>query len=174
MANVLGDPRKFDEAISAYNTILSINRRSVKAYIRLCQTYLNSGEYNRASDNCITATDLDQDSTEAWRMLGEVRYRLSQYTGAIQAFGECWRREQDQPPGRRQPQCWTYHGLAYVLLQRCADGLPLLYDVLIWSNDADAVRLANIGLDRCGGTAPPTPTPPITVAPTDSPASRAG
>jgi tetratricopeptide (TPR) repeat protein len=165
MSTTMGEPDLLEKAIGYYNTVLSSNRRSIKAYIRLCQTYMQSGQFNLAKDNCTTATTLDVDATEAWRYLGEVLYRTSNYDDAIKAFVQCSDREKDLPPGERQWQCWAYQALSHVLMQRCSEAYPLLYDLLIWSQSTDATRLANTGLDQCGGTVPtpqgdmPTSTP---------------
>lgn len=165
MANTLGENELLEKAISYYNAVLSSNRRSIKAYIRLCQTYMQTGQFNLAKDNCTTATTLDADSTEAWRFLGEVLYRTRNYDDAIKAFVQCSDREKELPPGDRQWQCWAYQALSHERMQRCSEAYPLLYDLLIWSESADATRLANTGLDLCGGTAPTprsdgtTPTP---------------
>jgi tetratricopeptide (TPR) repeat protein len=159
MAANLGQPELLEAAIQNYNAVLSMNRRSIKAYVRVCQTYMAMGEFNLARDNCTTATTLDPDSTEAWRFLGEVQYRNSSYDSAIAAFAECSRREQNIPANQRQWQCWAYQALSHVLMQRCTQAYPLLYDLLIWTETTRAIELANEGLDRCGGTAPPTPVP---------------
>ena len=164
MGNALGDPKKIDEALANYNTILSINRRNVKAYVRLCQTYLGQGEFNLANDNCRTATDLDPESTESWWMLGRVAYLNSRYDEAIAAFAQCEQREQNFPAARRETECWSYHALSHVLLNRCEKALPLLYDLLTWTSDPDAIRLANIGLDQCGGSGTPRPSPEAATA----------
>lgn len=165
MAANLGEPDLLEAAIQNYNAVLSMNRRSIKAYVRLCQTYMAMGEFNLAKDNCTTATTLDVDSTEAWRFLGEVLYRNSAYDDAIKAFAECSSREQLLPEDQRQWQCWAYQALSHVLMQRCTQAYPLLYDLLIWTQTPHAVELANEGLDRCGGTAPPTPAPNATIQP---------
>jgi tetratricopeptide (TPR) repeat protein len=164
MANTMGETDLLEKAIGYYNTVLSTNRRSIKAYLRLCQTYMQTGEFNLAKDNCTTATTLDADATEAWRYLGEVLYRTRAYDEAITAFVQCTNREEALPTSERQWQCWAYQALSHERMQRCSEAYPLLYDLLIWSESADATRLANTGLDLCGGTAPTTPQPDASTA----------
>jgi tetratricopeptide (TPR) repeat protein len=169
MASNFGQPELLEAAISNYNAVLSMNRRSIKAYVRLCQTYMQSGQFNLARDNCKTATSLDPDSTEAWRFLGEVMYRTRVYDEAVTAFAACTSREASLPPAQRQWQCWAYQGLAHERMQRCPRAFPLFYELLVWTTSAKAIELANTGLDLCGGTVPTTPLPSPPPVPTFTP-----
>ena len=110
MALSSGEPQMYQLSVDAYDTILSMNLRNVKAYTSLCQVYLATGERNLARDNCLTATELDATYTRAWRWLGEVYYRNMEYEQAIDAFDRCASQEQDLPADRRQPECWYYRG----------------------------------------------------------------
>jgi tetratricopeptide (TPR) repeat protein len=174
MATTLGQPELLEAAISNYNAVLSMNRRSIKAYVRLCQTYMQTGQFNLAKDNCNTATTLDAESTEAWRFLGEALYRTRAYDDAIRAFAECSNREQALPIAQRQWQCWAYQGLAHERMQRCPQAFPLFYDLLIWTDSPKAIELVNTGLDLCGGTAPVTPTPTPLATPSPAPGTTQG
>ena len=146
-----GDTSKYQVATTAYNTVLSINSRNAKAYTRLCWTYMASGEWNLARDNCVTATDIDGSYSPAWRWLGEVRYRTMDYAGAITAFQKCAELESSLTFDRRQPECWVLRGLAYYQASHdCDQAMPIFSEVLSWAHDARTIRLANEGIGLCG------------------------
>lgn len=146
-------------AINAYDTVLSLNKRSVKAYTSLCRAYFSQGERNLARDSCRTAVDLDPTYTPAWRWLGEIDYRTAEYEGAIRALSECNAREKDLPPTVRQSACWYFLGLAYVQSGQCERALPIFADMLTWTRETNAVSLANKGAAICGGLPQTAPTP---------------
>jgi len=151
LARVLGNdnPVQFDIAIEAYNQVLSTNRRSVKAYIRLCQTYHSKGEPNLALDNCTTATNIDPDNAEAWLRLGYVQYFARDYENAAKSLTQCYDREQPLPPDERWTECWSYLGLSYALFNQCEKALPIFYDLLQWTDNEYAIDLTNRGLTYC-------------------------
>jgi len=157
-----GDEATEQIAIKAYDTILSLNKRSVKAYTSLCRTYLALGERNLGKDNCQTATGLDSSYSPAWRWLGELHYGSSEYAEAIQAFNECVSTEKNIPATDRQPECWVYGGLAYVQSGNCPSALPLFDDVLDWTSSTKMIDLVNKGIRICTGVTVQmmTPTPP--------------
>lgn len=146
-------------AINAYDTVLSMNKRSVKAYTSLCRAYFALGERNLARDNCRTAVDIDATYSPAWRSLGELHYRLSEYEEAIVAFEACLKLDLRRPPSDRQTECWYYHGLSYVQMGDCSRGTLILKDVLSWTSDPRAIELSNEGMRICGGAEMTTPTP---------------
>ncbi len=136
-------------AVNAYDTVLGMNKRSVKAYTSLCRTYFATGERNLARDNCRTAVDLDPSYTPAWRWLGEVHYRLMEYEQAVAAFDACRARDADVPAPIRQTECWSYGGLAYLSLGDCASAMPIFNDVLAWTTSPRAIELTNKGVAIC-------------------------
>lgn len=160
-----GDSDGFQAAIDAYNQVLSINKTSVRAYTNLCFTYFARGEPNLARDNCQTATTIDPGYTPAWRWLGELYYRKSEYEEAIRAFEECAKREQALSVGSRQVECWVYRGLAYRQLEQCDKAMPVFADLLSWTDSRNTIRLANLGVDGCNqlaqrqGAPQASPTP---------------
>lgn len=143
-------------AVNAYETVLSLNKRSVKAYTSLCRAYFSQGERNLARDSCRTAVDLDPTYTPAWRWLGEINYRTAEYESAIEALRECHDRETALPATVRQSACWYFLGLAYVQSGQCTIALPIFQDMFLWTRDDTAVELANKGVKVCGGQ-PATP-----------------
>ena len=153
------DPTQFQLAIDTYNKILAMNKRSAKAYVRLCSTYLSIGEPNLARDNCTTATTLDDQFTLAWRWLGEVEYRTEGYEKAVEAFGKCAQLEAGFAPQDRQPECWYYRGLSWVQMGQCDKAIPIFSDLLSWTTSSRAINLTNKGISICaakgeGQTAP--------------------
>ncbi len=148
-----GDAAKYQIAIQAYNTILSISSQNVKAYTSLCWTYMAGGEQNLARDSCSTATILDPTYSPGWRWLGEVRYRTTDYEGAITAFAKCADLESSLPFDLRQPECWVLRGLAYYQSSHdCAQAMPIFTDVLSWSHGPVTIQRANKGIALCGGS----------------------
>jgi tetratricopeptide (TPR) repeat protein len=153
------DQGKFILAIDTYNTVLSINSRSAKAYTRLCYTYMANGEWNLARDNCKTATTIDPAFTSGWRWLGEVYYRTMDYENAIIAFEECAKLESALPNDKRQVECWSLRGLAHIQdAKDCAKAMPIFNDVLAWASDQETIRLTRIGIDLCAGGGSVAPT----------------
>jgi len=164
-----GDDDLYRLAIDAYDTILSVNKRSVRAYTGLCQVYFVTGERNLARDNCITATELDPEYTSAWRWLGEINYLTTEYESAVSAFEECYKREQNLPVDQRQSECWVFRGLSWVQLGDCRRALPIFTETLNWVRSTTAIERINKGIRICTGRAAFTPTPlPITLTPTFS------
>jgi tetratricopeptide (TPR) repeat protein len=151
-----GDDNMYQLAIKSYDTVLAMNKRSVKAYISLCRAYMAKGEPNLARDDCITATDLDSTSTSAWRWLGEIYYRNADYEEAIKAFEQCATQEADLPVEQRQSECWYFRGLAHVSIGDCTGALPIFSDVLNWTRSTKAIELVNTGIRLCTGSAPTT------------------
>lgn len=160
------DDAMYQTAIRAYDQVLAMNKRSVKAYTSLCRAYFSRGEQNLARDNCKTATELDAAYTPAWRWLGEINYRTMAYEEAVTAFEGCVQHERSLPAGERQSECWVYGGLAYVQMGQCARAMPLFDEVLNWTRSAHMIELVNTGIRLCTGRAPappaPTPTAPST------------
>jgi tetratricopeptide (TPR) repeat protein len=136
-------------AVNAYDTVLGMNRRSVKAYTSLCRAYFAIGERNLARDNCRTAVDIDPSYTPAWRWLGEVHYRLMEYEQAVEAFDTCRALDAQVPAPVRQTECWSYGGLAYLSLGDCRRAMPIFNDVLAWTTSARAIELTNKGVAIC-------------------------
>lgn len=136
-------------AVNAYDTVLGMNRRSVKAYTSLCRAYFAIGERNLARDNCRTAVDIDPSYTPAWRWLGEIHYRMMEYEQAVEAFNACRERDAQVPAPVRQTECWSYGGLAYLSLGDCKRAMPIFNDVLAWTTSQRAIELTNKGVAIC-------------------------
>ncbi|MBE7511645.1 MAG: tetratricopeptide repeat protein [Anaerolineales bacterium] len=168
-----GDEARYRIAINAYETVLKRNPKSVKAYTRLCQTYLAKGEPKLARQYCMEATEVDPGYTAAWRWLGEVYHKSRNYEDAVDAFAECQRQEiaLGLPTDARDPTCWWLQGVGYFILGQCDRAIPLLEEVLRWTTDDIAIRETNRTLLKCatayqGTYKTPTPVPTATPRPT--------
>jgi tetratricopeptide (TPR) repeat protein len=162
------DPADYNGAINAYNRILSLNKNSVKAYTRLCETYYRMGETERARDNCETATTLDNDYTLAYKWLGQVEYTRRDYEDAIKNLGICAKQEEADLTLNKEDrltECWYIRGLAHYFLDQCDDAMEIFNDLLTWTTDKNAIDKTNIGIYNCavknqGKYQTPTPVPP--------------
>ncbi|MCC7448287.1 MAG: tetratricopeptide repeat protein [Anaerolineae bacterium] len=163
---------RYEIAISAYNSVLSRNNRSVKAYTRLCETYYRMGETNLAKDNCKNAITLDKEYTAAYKWYGQVLYTRRDYEDALDNFRICAEQEiaNNIPPSDRLTECWYLRGLAYFLLDECDKAMPIFNDILSWTHDENAIKLTNTGIRKCatayqGLYTTPTPIPPTPTRP---------
>ena len=100
-----------------------------KAYLRLCEAYIQLGEHRRAQGYCEDAINLNQDYAEAWRALGQTEYPQRNYEGAIDAFDHCVQLEAGRPQQDQDIECFYLRGLAYYYLGDCQEA----WDILIRS-----------------------------------------
>ncbi len=175
-AIAVNDKSRYLVAIAAYNQVLAMNKNSVKAYTRLCATYLarrDEDDTRLARFNCETATELDTDFTPAWRWLGQVFYASRNYEGAVEAFEQCADREIQQGISikDRQEECWYLQGLAYFILAECDKARPIFEEILKWADEEITIRETRKGIEKClyayqGQYKTPTPVPTPTPRPT--------
>ncbi len=167
---------KYEIAIQAYTKVLSMDKSSVKAYTRLCETYYRMGETNLAKDNCNNAINLDDGYTAAHKWLGQILYVRRDYEDAITQFETCATQENQSLSNQEithddfLTECWSLHGLAWFLLGDCDKAMPIFNDLLSWTHDKKAIELANTGINKCATTyqglyKTPTPIPPSPVPP---------
>lgn len=168
-----GDERQYRIAISAYNAVLERNPKSVKAYTRLCQTYLAMGEPRDAADYCQQAIDIDPEYAPGWRWLGEVYHKSRNYEDAVDSLKTCADLETAQGVSveSRDSTCWWLRGVGYFILGDCDRAMPILDDVLTWATDEIAIRETTRTIDKCatayqGLYVTPTPIPTATPRPT--------
>ena len=76
-------------AVGIYRRILELEPGSAKAYLRICQTYAEVGEFLAATPFCETATELDENYADAWQWLGQMRYTRRNYEGTLEAMEKC-------------------------------------------------------------------------------------
>lgn len=175
-ALAIKDESQYALAIAVYENILNVNTKSVKAYTKLCQTYLAKSERSEtdillARQNCNKATKLDDQYSPAWRWLGEVQYRSRDYEDALDSLGKCYDLEKNLQPGQREEECWFLRGAAYFILDECDVARPILEDVLSWATTNVAIEQSNIVINKCkdaysGNYRTPTPKPSPAPKPT--------
>lgn len=168
-----GDEARYRIAISAYNTVLKKNPNSVKAYTRLCQTYLAKGEPRDARLYCEKATEIDPAYAPAWRWLGEVSHKSRNYESAVEQLKRCSDLQQGIPVENRDATCWWLRGVGYFVLGDCDTARPILEDALRWMTDEIGIRESQKTLGKCQDNAvftgtyrTPTPLPSPTPRPT--------
>jgi tetratricopeptide (TPR) repeat protein len=174
LANQRNDEGQYRIAINTYNAVIQRNPKSVKAYTRLCQTYLGKGDPKQARTYCLKATEIDSGYTQAWRWLGEVYHKSRDYEDAVEALKTCADQEEAQgiPIESRDPTCYYLRGVGYFVMGDCTKAIPILDDVLTWSTDTIALRESRRALDKCaqdvygGNYKTPTPIPTATPRPT--------
>jgi tetratricopeptide (TPR) repeat protein len=173
------DPSKYLIAVNVYQTILSFNPNSVRAYTRLCQTYLGKAarsieDARFARDNCEKAVELDPEYSPGWRWLGEVQYSSRNYEGALESFDQCYAREREMEPELRQEECWYLRAAAHFILGECPQAIPILEDVRVWADTKVAIEQTGILINKCADDAAykgtyKTPTPIPTPLPRPTP-----
>ncbi len=164
----------FDAAIQSYDRILAHDPRNVKAWTRKCETFFRQRDDASAQEACEQAVTLDPTFPEAHEQLGQVRYTRRNYEGAIESFETCidLMVAQNWEWPDRLVKCYYLHGLAYYLLNRCDQAMPLLTDALLTEPEGAARDLTLQGMQQCAAVddsitiddlptpAPPTATPP--------------
>ncbi len=158
---------QYSIAIAAYDRVLSMDKVSVKAYTRLCETYYRMGETELAKDNCSQAIDLDKEYTAAYKWYGQVLYTRRDYEDAITNFETCAKQEMADTsiaPDDRLTECWYLRGLSWYLLGDCDKAMAVFTELLGWpTHDANAIKFTQRGINSCASTYPgyltPTPVP---------------
>ena len=158
-------------AVATYLHILQLEPNNAKAYLRLCDTYTNVGEFQQAQGYCEKALDINPKYAEAWKGLGQVQYPRRNYEGAIQSFENCVKY------GSTQIECWYLRGLAHYILGQCDQAWSVLNEALVRAEDQNEQQAIldqiNTGLYNitvnCAGYANqtlPTEIPPTSIPPT--------
>lgn len=164
----------YDAAVAAYDQVLANDPANVKAYTRKCEAYFRQRDDARAQEACEQAILLDNTFPEAWRQLGMVQYTRRNYEGAIESFETCAEIQEARnfALDDREIECWYLRGLAWYLLNRCDEAVPLLQESLIMSPNETVERLTYEGLSFCAEKDPhfdnsiiPTPIPPTPIPP---------
>ncbi len=164
----------YDGAIAAYDQVLANDPSNVKAYTRKCEAYFRQRDDARAQEACEQALLLDNTFPEAWRQLGMVQYTRRNYEGAIESFETCAEIQEARnfALDEREIECWYLRGLAWYLLNRCDEAVPLLQEALTMSPNDTVENLTYQGLGFCAESDPnfdnsiiPTPVPPTPIPP---------
>ncbi len=154
-------------AVGIFRRILELEPDNAKAYVRICETYGEVGEFLEAARYCETATELNEDYAEAWAKLGQMQYTRRNYEGAVASLEEC------ADKGSTAVECYYLRGLAYYYLADCSKAWDILIESFNYTDEPHIINLINRGLASvradCSGYAGaqlPTPIPPTPIPPT--------
>jgi len=166
--------RRIDDqemAIGIYERLLEFNPTDAKAYLRICQTYIEVGLFQEGEPYCLQALDLQPTDTalyaDIFATLGQLQYTRRNYEGAIDSFNECI------GLGSEDIRCYYLRGWSHYLLGECDAAWAILNEALLLDppeqikNDI-LTGLTNVTI-RCAGyqgATLPTPIPPTPVPPT--------
>ncbi len=157
----------YEMAVGIYNRILELEPDSAKAYLRICQTYAEIGEFRTATPFCETALEIDPAYAPAWQMLGQMRYTRRNYEGALEALEECVRL------GSTAVECYYMRGWSYYVLDNCDKAWEVLQQALQYTTEERIISIINDGLGAVRANCPgyenvqlPTPIPPTPIPPT--------
>ncbi len=98
---------RLEDAIAAYEKVLTLQPRNAKALLRLCETYTQVGQNEQAEGFCDDALSIDATYSDAYKSRGGVRFRRRNYEGAIEDFKAC------QKNDSTAIECIYQQGLAY-------------------------------------------------------------
>ncbi len=154
-------------ALGIYRRVLEMAPANAKAYLRICQTYAEVGEFLTATPYCEKATELDADYADAWQWLGQMRYVRRNYEGTLEAMERC------VELGSRAVQCYYMRGWSYYVLDQCDRAWQVLEEALGYTREAHILGIINEGLASIRANCPgyegarlPTAIPPTPIPPT--------
>ncbi len=154
-------------AVGIYRRILELEPDSAKAYLRICQTYAEIGEFLEGTRFCETATEIDQTYAPAWQYLGQLQYSRRNYESALESLENC------VTNGSTAVECYYIRGLAYYFLGECSTAWDVLLEAFLYTNEQSIIDTINIGLADIRANCPgfesaqlPTPIPPTPIPPT--------
>ncbi len=154
-------------AVGIYRRILELEPSSAKAYLRICQTYAEVGEFLAATPFCETATELDENYADAWQWLGQMRYTRRNYEGTLEAMEKC------VALGSTAVECYYMRGWSYYVLDQCPKAWDVLQEALRYTREPHIIGIINEGLASVRANCPgfedarlPTPIPPTPIPPT--------
>ncbi len=154
-------------AVGIYRRVLELEPGNAKAYLRICQTYAEVGEFLTASAYCERATELDENYADAWQWLGQMRYTRRNYEGTLEAMEKC------VDLGSTAVECYYMRGWSYYVLDQCPRAWDVLQEALRYTREPHIIGIINEGLASVRANCPgfedarlPTPIPPTPVPPT--------
>ena len=154
-------------AVGIYRRILELEPQNAKAFLRICQTYAEVGEFLAATPFCETATDLDDSYADAWQWLGQMRYTRRNYEGTLEAMEKC------VELGSTAVECYYMRGWSYYVLDQCPVAWDVLQEALQYTSEPHIISIINDGLASVRANCPgfedarlPTPIPPTPIPPT--------
>ena len=154
-------------AVGIYRRILELEPQNAKAFLRICQTYAEVGEFLAATPFCETATELDDSYADAWQWLGQMRYTRRNYEGTLEAMEKC------VELGSTAVECYYMRGWSYYVLDQCPVAWDVLQEALQYTSEPHIINIINDGLASVRANCPgfedarlPTPIPPTPIPPT--------
>ena len=154
-------------AVGIYRRVLELEPGNAKAYLRICQTYAEVGEFLTATPYCETATELDENYADAWQWLGQMRYTRRNYEGTLEAMEKC------VALGSTAVECYYMRGWSYYVLDQCPRAWDALQEALRYTREPHIIGIINEGLASARANCPgfenarlPTPIPPTPIPPT--------
>ena len=154
-------------AVGIYQRILELEPGNAKAYLRICQTYAEVGEFLEGSRYCETATEIDEEYAPAWQYLGQLQYNRRNYESALDSLERC------VALGSTAVECYYIRGLAYYFLDQCDTAWQVLQEALQYTAQPSIIAIINEGLGGIRANCPgyenarlPTPIPPTPIPPT--------
>ena len=157
----------YEMAVGIYQRVLDLEPDSAKAYLRICQTYAEIGEFRAATPFCETAIEIDENYAAAWQWLGQMRYTRRNYEGTLEAMDRCI------ALGSTAVECFYMRGWSRYVLDRCQDAWDDFQMALTYTREARIISIIDDGLGairaNCPGFASaalPTPIPPTPILPT--------
>ncbi len=160
--------RDFEEmAVGIYRRILELEPDNAKAYLRICQTYAEVGEFQAGTEFCEIATEINPEFAPAWQFLGQLQYNRRNYETAVESLERCVQL------GSSAVECYYIRGLAYYFLGDCRRGWDTLLDAFSYTTEQSVIDIINTGLRDIRANCPgfeserlPTPIPPTPIPPT--------
>ena len=157
-------------AVGIYRRVLDFEPDSAKAYLRLCETYAEVGEFQEGSKYCETALEINSSYASAWRMLGQLQYNRRNYEGAIESFDKCLLH------GSSEIECYYILGWAHYILGHCDKAWEVLQDALNYAVQDQIIDAINLGLSNVRRNCPgyESVTLPTAIPPTPIPSTPIG
>lgn len=154
-------------AVGIYRRILELEPGNAKAYLRICQTYAEVGEFLEGSRYCEIATEIDDSYAPAWQYLGQLQYNRRNYESALDSLERC------VELGSTAVECYYIRGLAYYFLDQCDTAWGVLQEALQYTRQPSIIAIINEGLGGIRANCPgyenvrlPTAIPPTAIPPT--------
>lgn len=134
---------RIEDAIAAYEKVMSIQPRNPKGLLRLCETYTQVGQNEQAEGYCDDALQIDENYADAYKARGGVRFRRRNYEGAIEDFQKCLANNS------QAIECYYQQGLAYYYIggpTNCDFAWELLNESLGMQPEPTIVDIIQTGL----------------------------
>jgi len=96
-AEIFQVKKDYNQAITAYNNAIKLNKKSVTAYLGRANTYLAKNEEIASIADYETVLKLDKRNAQAYYGLGEARFRQGRYKNASKHFKDARSLDSENP-----------------------------------------------------------------------------